>query len=66
MGWAGWTGNWPPPFGSKFWPMGEGWAKFMGDIWGAWGFCAGEAVCMRCGGIWPGRKCEFCMVGEGV
>ena len=21
---------------------------------------------MRCGGIWPGRKCWFCMVGDGV
>lgn len=45
--------------------MGEPW-KPMGDIWGAWGFCAGEAVCIRWAPIWPGAKFWFCMVGEGV
>lgn len=45
--------------------MGEPW-KAIGDICGAWGFCAGEAVCIRWDPNWLGAKFWFCMVGDGV
>jgi hypothetical protein len=38
----------------------------MGDICGAWGFWAGDDVCMRWEPIWGGAKFWFCMVGDGV
>ena len=64
--WTDCTGNWFPELAAlKAWFMGEAW-KFMGDICGAWGFCAGEAVFIRWPPIWPGAKCWLCIVGEGV
>jgi hypothetical protein len=60
-----WTGNWLLELALNAWFIGEFW-KAMGDICGAWGFCAGEAVDILWGPICPGAKCWLCMVGEGV
>lgn len=51
--------------GLNCWLMALFW-KFMGDICGPFGFCAGDDVCIRCCPIWPCRKFWFDMVGDGV